>query len=119
MSQFYKIQKQPTEVFYEKGVHKNISKFTGKHLCQSLFFNKVAGLKKSLTVVFSCEFCEIFKSIFFAELLRAASSEDHFPKYDFSRFSSRLKENATSNDSVQSCYLRLLFGFICCALVLM
>ena len=28
-----------------KGVLKNFAKFTGKHLCQSLFFNKVAGVK--------------------------------------------------------------------------
>ena len=28
----------------EKGVLKNFAKFTGKHLCQSLVFNKVAGL---------------------------------------------------------------------------
>ena len=28
-----------------KGVLKNVPKFTGKHLCQSLFFNKVAGLR--------------------------------------------------------------------------
>ena len=27
----------------KKGVLRNFSKFTGKHLCQSLFFNKVAG----------------------------------------------------------------------------
>ena len=27
-----------------KSVPKNFVKFTGKHLCQSLFFNKVAGL---------------------------------------------------------------------------
>ena len=32
------------EVFYQKGVLKNFTKFTGKHLCWSLFFNKVAGL---------------------------------------------------------------------------
>ena len=32
------------EVFYKKGVLKNFAKFIGKHLCQSLFFNKVAGL---------------------------------------------------------------------------
>ena len=29
----------------KKGVLKNIAKFTGKQLCQSLFFNKVAGLR--------------------------------------------------------------------------
>ena len=27
----------------KKGVLRNFTKFTGKHLCQSLFFNKVAG----------------------------------------------------------------------------
>ena len=30
-------------MFYKKGFLKNFAKFTGKHLCQSLF-NKVAGL---------------------------------------------------------------------------
>ena len=28
-----------------KGVLRNLAKVTGKHLCQSLFFNKVAGLR--------------------------------------------------------------------------
>ena len=31
------------QVFCEKAVLRNFAKFTGKHLCQSLFFNKVAG----------------------------------------------------------------------------
>ena len=35
------------EVFCKKGVLRNFAKFTGKHLCQSLFFNKVAGLRPS------------------------------------------------------------------------
>ena len=34
------------EVFCKKVVLKNLEKFTGKHLCQSLFFNKVADLRK-------------------------------------------------------------------------
>ena len=33
-------QKQPPAVFYKKGVLTNFSKFTGKHLCQSLFFKR-------------------------------------------------------------------------------
>ena len=37
-------QKQPPKVFCKKGSFRNFAKFTGKHLCQSLFFNKVAGL---------------------------------------------------------------------------
>ena len=34
-----------SEVFWKNGVLKNFAKFTRKHLCQSLFFNKVAGLQ--------------------------------------------------------------------------
>ena len=33
------------EVFCKKGILRNFAKFPGKHLCQSLFFNKVAGLR--------------------------------------------------------------------------
>ena len=33
------------EVFCKKGVLRNLTKFTGKHLCQGLFFNKVSGLR--------------------------------------------------------------------------
>ena len=31
-----------------KGVLRNFAKFTGKYLCQSLYFNKVAGLSYGL-----------------------------------------------------------------------
>ena len=41
----YKIFKSSRpEVLSKKGVLRNFTKFTGKHLCQSLFFNKVAGI---------------------------------------------------------------------------
>ena len=52
----------------KKGVLRNLSKFKAKYLFQSLFFNKVAGLrpkacnfieKKTLVQVFSCEFSKI------------------------------------------------------------
>ena len=33
------------KVFLKKSVLKNFTKFAGKRLCQSLFFNKVAGLR--------------------------------------------------------------------------
>ena len=52
-----------------KGIPENFTKFTGKHLCQSLFFNKVAGLrpvtllnKKTLAQVLFCEFCEFLRT---------------------------------------------------------
>ena len=41
------LEKQPPEVFYEKGVLRNFAKFTGKNLCQSLFFKKL--FKKTLS----------------------------------------------------------------------
>ena len=43
----------------KKGVRENFAKFTGKHLCQSLFVNKAATLfkKGTLSQVFSWEFC--------------------------------------------------------------
>ena len=35
------------EVFCKKGVLRNFVKFSGGHLCQRLFLNKVAGLRRS------------------------------------------------------------------------
>ena len=35
--------------FVKKDVFKNFAKLTGNHLCQSLFFNKFAGLKQLFT----------------------------------------------------------------------
>ena len=40
------LQKQLPEMFHKKVILRNFTKFTGKHLRQSLFFNKVAGLVK-------------------------------------------------------------------------
>ena len=60
----------------KKRARKNLAKFTGQHLCQSLFFSKVAGinhatlLKQTLAQMFSCEFCRIFNNTFFIEHLR-------------------------------------------------
>ena len=34
-------EKQPLKMFCKKGVLINFAEFTGKYLCQSLFFNKV------------------------------------------------------------------------------
>ena len=51
------------EVLCKKGVLRNFAKFIGKHLCQNLFFNKVA-LAETLVQVFTCEFCEISKNTF-------------------------------------------------------
>ena len=77
---FFQPQKQSPEVFCKKDVLRNSAKFTGKHLCQSLFFNKIADLacnfvkKETLAQVFSCEFCKISRNTFFIEHLQATAS---------------------------------------------
>ena len=65
-----------------KGVLRNFTKFTGKHLCQSLFFNKVVGprpatlLKKRLWHrCFPVNFVKFPRTPFFTEHLWTTASE--------------------------------------------
>ena len=60
------------EVFCKKGVLRNLAKFTGKHLCQSLFFKKVAGLRPETLLkkrlwhgCFPVNFVELLRTPFF------------------------------------------------------
>ena len=76
------IQKQPSEMFCKKEVLENFTKFIGKHLRQSLFFNKVASVrlttlleKRLCTALVSCEFCEHFKNTFFQRTPLMAASK--------------------------------------------
>ena len=79
----------------EKVVFKNSAIPTGNN-CAGVFFLKVAGLKAP-TQVFSCEYCEIFKNIYFEKHLRTAafdcfnSSLPHEPKVSRSRLYDGLK----------------------------
>ena len=64
------------EVFCKKGVLRNFVKFTGKHLCQNLFLNKVAGLspatllkKKLWHSFFPIDFVKFLRTPFFIEHL--------------------------------------------------
>ena len=72
----------------KKGALRNFLKFTGKHLCQDLVFNKVAGLrpatlfkKRDSGKVLSCGLCEISKNTFFSEHLWTTASELY--SYDY------------------------------------
>ena len=52
------------EEFCNKGVLRNFAKFTGKHLCQSLFFDKVAGLRPGfLNLLWLLKFAEKFENL--------------------------------------------------------
>ena len=74
-----KKQKQPPEVFYQEGVFKNFTKFTGKHLCWSLFFDKLQAwdlqfyLKWDSSTGVFLKLFEIFKNTIFTKHLRATS----------------------------------------------
>ena len=64
-------------MFCIKGVLRNFTKFTGKHLCQSLFFNKVASLRPAILLkkglwprCFPVSFVKFLRTPFFIEHLR-------------------------------------------------
>ena len=69
-------EKQPPELFYKKSVVKNFAKFTGKHLCHRIFFNKVLGWclqlikKETLTWRFSVNFAKFLTTLFLTEHIR-------------------------------------------------
>ena len=72
------IRSSRPDVFRKKGILRNFAKFIGKHLRQSLFFNKAAGLqlyqKQALAQVLHVNFAKISKSIFFYRTPLVAAS---------------------------------------------
>ena len=75
----YRKQRQPPEVFCRKGALRNFAKIDRKTPVPESFLIKLqAGLqlikKETLAQVFSREFCEITKSIFFYRIPPAAAS---------------------------------------------
>ena len=71
------VQKQPLEVFCKKAVLSNFAKFTGKHLFQRLFCNKVAGLMPATLLkkrlwhrCLAVNFVKFLKTSFLTEHLR-------------------------------------------------
>ena len=77
--------------FIEKGVLKNLKKFTGKQLCEILFLNKVPGLRPVTTLkkrlwhrCFSVNFVKYLRNYFFIEHLWTTASKIiwfNFDKY--------------------------------------
>ena len=73
-----------------KGVFRNFIKFTGKQLqlCRNLFLIKLQAeacnfiKKKTLTQVFSCEFCQISQNTFFHRTPPVAAFEFSYLKLD-------------------------------------
>ena len=59
------------DVFCKKGVLSNFAKFTGKHLCQNFFFNKVAGWSaKTPFITEHLRWLLLFKYMFLSLLIK-------------------------------------------------
>ena len=75
------------EVFCTEGVLKNFAKFTGKHLSQSLFFNKVPDLRPATLfkdrLRHRCfpKFYKFFENTFFYRTPAVAASEVYFSSH--------------------------------------
>ena len=88
----------------KKGVLKNFTKFTGKHLCQSLFLIKLQAWdlqlieKETLAQVFSCKFWKTCKSTFFTEHLWTTASSVGTFKVKYSQL--KTQENKRNSPCV-------------------
>ena len=63
-------------MFCKKGVLWSFTKFTGKHLCQSHFFNKVAGLRS--TTLLKKKLWHRYFPVIFAKFLRTPFFKEQF-----------------------------------------
>ena len=117
----YMWQKQLTKVFCKKDVLGNFTKFTGKHLCQSLFFNKVAGLRSETLLkkrlwqrCFPVNFAKFLKTFISTEhLWTTASNVIYF--WTLIRIITVQRRKFSINDFVSKCdqiHKKLLIGQI-------
>ena len=105
--QFLIYRSSPPEKFCKKGVLRNFTKVTGKHLCQNLFFNNVAGprnatlLKKRLWHrCFPVNFAKFLRTRFLTEYLRRLLLNLNFSK------------KLTKNCAINCCELLLILQCI-------
>ena len=80
----FEVRGSRPQVFCEKGVLRNLVKFTGKHLCQSLCACNFIK-KETLAQVFSSEFCEISKNIFFYRTPLVENTSKHLEVKSFEK----------------------------------
>ena len=81
------------EVFFRKVVLRNFAKFTGDHLCQSLFFNKAAALRPATLLkkrlwhrLFPVSFAKLLRTPFLTEHLRWLLLHEQNLEYLLERF---------------------------------
>ena len=71
----YSLGSSRPRVFCKKGVLKNFAKITGKHLCQSLFFNEVADMRPATSL--KKRLWHRYSPVNFAKFLRTALFKEH------------------------------------------
>ena len=88
------------ENFYKKGVLRNFTKLTGEHLCQGLFFNKVAGLRPATRLekrlwhrCFPVNFVKFLRTPFLKEHLWWLLLYSLYIDYPLSRISLSISNN--------------------------
>ena len=108
-------------VFCEIGAFKNLAKFTGKHLWQSLFFNKVAGQRLWYTC-FPVNFAKFPRTHFVTEHLRSLLLSYFGPlSLNFVSLNMDLKRNVRiiQTTKLESLKFYLLTNVLQCAKLLM
>ena len=114
------------EVFCKKDVLRNFAKFTRKHLCQSVFFNKVAGLSRATLLkrrlwrrCFPLNFVKFLttpvvaasvKLFFQKEILNCYCLGKH--KWSIAYLDKALKETATGTEPNIAMIVGILVGII-------
>ena len=90
-------------MFCKKGVFRNFAKYTGKHLCQRLFFNKVAEAckKETLAQVF-LNFAKFLRTLFFRTPPVTASVDSRNDETRFDLWSYFIMRSYLMNVTVSS-----------------
>ena len=77
------VRSSRSQMFFKIGVLKNFTVLTGKRLCWSLFLIKLQAwklatlLKKTPIQMFSCEYYEVLRIVFFIEHLYNTSESEY------------------------------------------
>ena len=84
------MQKQSSEGFLKKSVMRNFAKFTRKHVCRNLFFDKVKHCRSATSLktrfyrrCILVSFLKFVRTPFFAEHHRTTASEARIGKRNF------------------------------------
>ena len=126
--ELYKLQQQilhgisrssRPEIFCKKAAVKTYAKFTKQHLFWSLFLIKFQAFrsalqlyrKQTLILVFSCEFCEIFKNIYLEEHLVTTASASQILHSSKRHCGTRRRIYLNSNSKTKKFSLKLRSSF--------